>query len=353
LGIQRTCSYPSDAEWTNSRVDRLPKRWAKRLLKRWEQVQAEDYPSANRELRVQTEELFRVQIPLDASDQEICDAADRLSALCTSRAEIFHSAPDLRAAMNRICTSQGIEAPPDKCKDGPAIARMTCPHWWRRKLRRHQGRVVEAAAIRLGYVNKTRDLYISNERLRTRTQQHARNTAILESTIARNEDGQEFTLAELAARGPGNKKIRRSELMTRISGFERIGREQGHRGFLITLTCPSRFHPSRTVGPKIIPNPKFDARETPLTAQKYLSRVWARIRSALARRGTQLYGMRVAQPQHDGTRESSLRWFCERSSDDTAIRPLLRLTGLKPSLASSTRQSTWNTWEDAHPVEAL
>lgn len=157
------------------------------------------------------------------------------------------------------------------------MARMCCPQWWRRRLRRHQGRTIEAAAIRLGYVNKTRDLYISEERLRARLQQNVRNAAALESTLARNELGQEFTLAELASRSPANKKVRRAELMTRIAGFERIARELGHAGLFITLTCPSRFHPWRTVGEsKVVGNPRYDAQETPRTAQKHLARVWSR-----------------------------------------------------------------------------
>ena len=112
--------------------------------------------------------------------------------------------------MERICDGQGVPAPPERVRHGPAIARMCCTLWWRRKLRRHQGRTVEAAAIHLGDVHKFRDLYVSNERLAARLQQHARNAAALEATLARNEIGEEFTLAELAATSVSNKAIRRA-----------------------------------------------------------------------------------------------------------------------------------------------
>lgn len=207
---------PSDAEWTGSRVATLPRRWADRLLRQWKASQSSDYFSANASLRETTDALLRVRVPLDASDSDLCEAAANLAARCAGRAEIFHTVDALRSAMERICKGQGIFPPPAKVKDRSAIARMTCTLWWRRKLRQHHGRTVESAAIRLGLVNKARDLYVSQEGLRARLQQNARNAAAMESTVARNELGQEFTLAELAAKGTSNKRIRRAELMTRI-----------------------------------------------------------------------------------------------------------------------------------------
>lgn len=86
--------------------------------------------------------------------------------------------------------ARASSCPPPHTKDQPAVSRMTCPDWWRRQLRKHQGRIIEAAAIRLGYVNKNRDLYVSEERFKARMQQNRRNEAALEATTARNELGQ-------------------------------------------------------------------------------------------------------------------------------------------------------------------
>jgi hypothetical protein len=292
--------YPSDAEWTQGRVAPLPAKWARLLLDGWDAKHPCDPYTANVELRETTESLLRVRIPLDATDATICEAAAQLAERCAGRAEIFHQPAALRLAMERICDGQGINPPPGK-KDGPAIARMCCP-LWRRKLRRHHGRTVEAAAILLGHVSRTRDLYCSNETLKRRQQQNARNAASLEDTLARNELGQEFTLAELAAKGPANKSIRRAELMTRIAGFERIARDCAHAGLFMTITCPSRFHKWRTVGGwKVIENPNFDSETNPAIAQKYLALIWSRIRSQLDRQDVRLYGFRIAEPQHDGT----------------------------------------------------
>lgn len=292
----------TDAQWAGERAATLPTRWRDNVLSAWAAQHPSNHVAANVTLRETTDTLAALRIPLDATDEAICHAADELSARCAGRAEIFHDADALRAAMARICDGQGIEPPEANYLNGPAIARMCCPLWWRRKLRRHHGRTVEAAAIRLGYVNKARDLYCSDETLSRRIQQNRRNAQAMEATIARNELGQEYTLAELAAKGPGNKAIRRAELMTRIAGFERIARDCGHAGLFMTITCPSRFHKWRTVGGwKVIPNPAYDPETDPAIAQKYLAQVWARIRAALARQGITLYGFRIAEPQHDGT----------------------------------------------------
>jgi hypothetical protein len=303
---------PSDKEWVNSRVAGLPFRWAKRLERKWNADKAKDYFSANVRLRKCTDSLLQVRIPLDASDTDICDAAAALAERCADRLTLYLTSETLRASMARICAGQGIQPPPDTVRDGPAIARMCCPIWWRRKLRKHQGQIVEAAAINLGYVAKHRDLYVSKERLMARTQQVARNSAALEATIARNEDGEEFSLAELAAKSTSNKAIRRAELMTRISGFERYALAEDHAGIFITITCPSRFHRWTSVngGKTHIENKNYDEAENPKTGQAYLAKVWTRIRAKLARLEIGIYGFRIAEPQHDGTPHWHLLLFC-------------------------------------------
>lgn len=299
-------AFVPDPVWAAGRVAPLPARWQGRLLDAWGKTHKADRTGANIALRETTEKLLAVRIPLDATDAQICDAAQALAERCASAAERIHEPGALRRHMESIVRGQGLE-PPDPCGVllGPALARMTCHQWWRRKLRVHHGRSVEAAAIRIGYVRKGREIYCSNEALQSRLQQNARNLASLENTTATNELGQEYTLAELAAKGPANKAIRRAELMTRIAGFERIARDMGHEGLFMTITCPSRMHRMRTVGPKharvVVDNPRWDTVTTPRIAQAYLSKVWARIRAKLARIKIGLYGFRIAEPQHDGT----------------------------------------------------
>lgn len=301
-----------DQQWAARRVAQLPDRWQRKLLTAWDRQRTHFDPTdwrnegeatraANLTLLHLTDQLGAVRLPLEATDAQVCERADLLAAQCSELAQVYHTADLLRDAMGRKARANGLDAPPATVTDQGALRRMTDPLWWRRGLRKGHAKAVEGAAIQLGYVNKTRDIYVSNESLTRRTQQNKRNAESLEATTARNELGQEFTLAELAATGPANKAIRRAELMTRIAGFERIARDMNHAGLFFTMTCPSRMHKWRTVAQgRVMENPRYDG-TTPRDAQSYLATVWARIRASLKRQGVGLYGFRIAEPNHDGT----------------------------------------------------
>lgn len=315
-------------EWAAAQVATLPKRWESRLLKRWNDqrqgvgyfAEVENEARANRELREVSSRLATIRIKLDATDKDICEAADTLAGRAFEMATIYRDEESLYQAMARIAKAQGVKPPAiDMCRDiPPALARMSDPLWWRRQLRKVHAKTVEGAAIQLGYVNRSRDPYVSNESVLRRAQQNERNAQSLESTIATNELGQEYTLAELAAKGPANKAIRRAELMTRISGFERIAIDLGHKGVFLTITCPSRMHKWTTSGGGVFENKRYDG-TLPGQAQKHLAKTWAQIRAASARQGIKPYGFRIAEPNHDGTPHWHCLFFIEPAKMDAFI----------------------------------
>ena len=315
MRVQHSDEKPVTYEqWAGGRVadrlDRLglPKRWQARLMRNWARIHRTDRPASEQFLRQYVADLGKTRINLDASDWEVCEKAMGLALRCTQLAMLYHDAATLRSALDRVVVGQGVEPPSRKLKkyreDGPAISRMACPVWWRRKLRSHHGRCIESAAIGIGYVNRSEEIYCSNETVYRIRQRDKAAAEMLATTFARNEHGQELSLEELRKVSVAERSIKRAELMTRISGFERVAVAAGHGGLFMTTTCPSRMHKWRTVGPKystkVVENPRYDGTE-PRQAQEHLADVWARTRSALLRYGVTLYGFRIAEPNHDGT----------------------------------------------------
>lgn len=234
-------------------------------------------------------------VDLSQSDADIVATAERAAAGVTKMLWMAVSDTHALQIMEDECASYGIELPEfDALTD--TIARLVDARWWRRQLRKRVKRAFEAGNIRLGYVKYSGEPYASNDAVLSRLAQNRRNAAALAATLVQNENGQQFSIAELAEKTTANKAIRRGELMLRINGFDQIARECGDQGIFITWTCPSRFHAMQHSGK---PNDKFDG-STPREANAYLGKMTSLCRSALARRGIGLYGFRIAEPHHDG-----------------------------------------------------
>lgn len=282
---------------------------------------------ANRWLADTADRMRVLRVPMNLSDSELCIMAKECAAaavdLASQPGAYFTDAASLRKRMAEYVRTFGIEPPLQTIdtetgeiggiSDRGAIKRMADDLWWRRRLRTVQGRAIEAEAIRLGYVHKKSEIYASNATVSRRMQQKKRNQKALENTVATNQHGDEFTLAELAAKAVSNPTIRRGELMTRIAGFEAVARGLGHVAAFFTVTCPSRMHPKRTApNGTVLENPKFDG-TTPREAQKYLSGMWAKTRAAFARARVAVYGFRIAEPHHDGAPHWHLLLFMAAS----------------------------------------
>ena len=235
-------------------------------------------------------------VGLDASDDDIRGLADSAAKDIYFKQRIGWS---LAGLIHYAASEYGIDTQKVfKDKIPEAIeARLKAPKVWRRQLRRIFARAAERYRREAGFVSRKTGLYASDEAVFRRLSQKRRNLAMLQTMIAVNELGQEFTLEALSEVTVSNPALRRAELMVRIRGFEEIARLKNHVGEFFTITCPSRMHRMHHFGK---PNEKFSG-ETPTQAQAYLNKVWGRICAELGRLKIKIYGFRVAEPHHDGT----------------------------------------------------
>ncbi len=215
--------------------------------------------------------------------------------------------------------------PPNANTEIGIVNRYCDEHWWRRQLRKHHGQKIEEIALSLNMVNKKNQIYASDAAVTRRKSQKTRNRNILEALEAINELGDSFTLQELAEKSVSNPKLKRAELMTRIAGTELIAKDMGHIGEFYTLTCPSRMHSSSSKSG--MPNPKYDG-TTPKEAQEYLRWIWSHIRTELSNKNIPIYGIRVAEPHHDGTPHWHFLLFMAPENKHT-VRQIFRKHALK------------------------
>lgn len=327
LEYRRACLL-DDKEWVDNWLSAIPAQFAKRIRRQHNKLLfSEEFRydgdarrAANLYVQDRRDHFKEIggRLDLAASDDELCQAAKETVQHVES-IQRLHRGADFMSLLTLLAdylherdvfffddedAPEGCTCLPEPGKRGVThetlFKRLVDESFWRKVFRRAVARKVEAEAIRCGLVNQRAGLYVSDDTLSRLRAQRCRNRALLESLVAFNELGDEFTLAELSDLSVSNPDNRRAELMTRIAGFETIARSLEHAALFLTITCPSRFHAFRKLGKgKVVANTKYCG-STPRQAQQYLSGVYARIRAALHRRGISPYGFRIAEPHHDG-----------------------------------------------------
>lgn len=313
----------ADQAFRQKVLRKMPDRFLKHLGRRYQEVfTTHGRRDANLMLLEANKKLTSETIRLSSSNDDLILFAKRRSEACS---KIYVRSPSLNDAYSSISTVvRRFNLEPinvgGKYDLYGAVVRMIDERWWRRTIRRTHGRNCEALAIEWGLVRKQAGLYASDDALKRRMEQKTRTTQMLEEMEAVNELGDSYTLKELQDLSVSNPAIRRAELMTRIAGFEQYALKYGHVGEFLTITCPSRMHARWSNSGQ--PNTKYDG-TTPEQAQEYLSGQWCKARSALKRANIDLYGMRVAEPQHDGTPHWHMLFFMAPEHVET-VRKIIR-----------------------------
>ncbi|WP_262121371.1 replication endonuclease [Serratia ficaria] len=233
-----------------------------------------------------------------------------------TEAERFNVTPPCWHALNPYLRRRG-EPPYDKIPG--AIARLCCANWWFTKLWSLRCRWREELLRAAGLVRKQDSAYISADALTNFREQRRRTREFLKAYELTNEDGFSIDLEDAFYSGPSNPRHRRIEMMTTVKGMQDIAEMRGDCAVWCTITAPSRFHATLIDGRL---NPKWTA-ETVRDSNDYLvNRFFASVRKKLNRQGQRWYGIRVAEPHHDGTVHWHMMVFCRPDDRDAIVNIL-------------------------------
>lgn len=241
----------------------------------------------------------RLATAYDAAETHI--RAERLADLSVKLID-YRSIKNLAAQLSLDLPAGNAQSTEDSI-----AARCREPKTWRRIIDRTHTREAETELRRIGMIEKSGMLYCSDYAVRWYRSKMAMQEVWLRSQSVVSNEGTQLELWDVHQKSLSNKSNRRTELMTRMRGFDDYAKEVGHVATFFTLTCPSAMHARSVRGGH---NESF-AGHSVRDGQSWLSRQWAGARSRLAKLGIIIYGFRIAEPHHDGTPHWHLVLFCE------------------------------------------
>ncbi|HFO8151302.1 TPA: replication endonuclease [Escherichia coli] len=230
------------------------------------------------------------------ADEDADAAAGAIYAMVAGLVEHFRmEPPDWKRFIGRKLTLEQLTV---------AISRMLSVRWWQGKLRAFSRRWREHLLIAMGGVRRQSSPHCSYEWVQRwlAGRKHGRRL-MADTDVEDEETGEKFSLLDLVDSSISDAEKRRAELMTRVKGledlarFEGVAHEQGYVGLFFTMTAPSKYHAWLETGYR---NRRYNG-ASPKDTQNYFSGLWRQIGATLRRRGIGVFGLRSAEPHHDGT----------------------------------------------------
>ncbi|WP_130835437.1 replication endonuclease [[Erwinia] mediterraneensis] len=209
-----------------------------------------------------------------------------------------------------------------------SLARMRCADWWYRKLWQLRCEWREEQLRAACLVSKKTSPYVSQEAVIHKREQRRRALEFFRSHELVNEAGDTLHMEDVVNASSSNPAHRRNEMMACIKGMELIAEMRGDCAVFYTITCPSRFHATLRNGK---PNPLWNM-ATVRQSSDYLVRMFEAFRKAMHKKALRWYGVRVAEPHHDGTVHWHLLCFM-RKKDRKEITALLRKFAIREDRA--------------------
>lgn len=178
-----------------------------------------------------------------------------------------------------------------------ALARLCCANWWQRRLWRYRCEWREELLRAACLVNVNASAFISHDALIHKREQRRLTSEFLKNHELVNDEGVTLDMEDVYYAGNSNPQHRRFEMMATMKGMENVAEYREDSAVWCTITCPSKYHATLKSGK---PNPKWTAR-TVRDSSDYLVNMFSSVRKKLNRKGLRWYGIRVAEPHHDGT----------------------------------------------------
>ncbi|EJV1070580.1 replication endonuclease [Klebsiella oxytoca] len=209
-----------------------------------------------------------------------------------------------------------------------ALARMRCADWWQRKLWQLRNEWREELLRAACLVHRHASPYISHDILLQKREQRRKAMDFFRNHDLINEDGDTLSMEDVVLASASNPAHRRNEMMACVKGLELIAEMRGDCAMFYTITCPSKYHATLMNGK---PNPTWD-HSTVRKSSDYLVDTFAAFRKAMHKKELRWYGVRVAEPHHDGTVHWHLLCFM-RKKHRRAITELLRRFAIREDRA--------------------